>query len=174
MKFFNSHKADHSNPSTAVPSNNNSFELTNGSGLTDIKKSGPGAVGKVPGVTIRTVFMALLVAMGGFIFGYDTGQISGFLEMTVFLERFGQRVAVSEKNPSGYAFNNVRSGLIVAMVQSNLRISIRSIRLTIPSSQLALSSDAWWLDPSQTKSDANGPSPHGAWSFALELSSRWQ
>lgn len=34
---------------------------------------------RIPHVTLRTVFMAILVAMGGFIFGYDTGQISGFL-----------------------------------------------------------------------------------------------
>lgn len=44
-------------------------------------------------------------------FGYDTGQISGFLEMPNFLERFGQR------NADGtYYFSNVRSGLIVAML----------------------------------------------------------
>jgi hypothetical protein len=30
--------------------------------------------GKVPNVTLRTIFMAILVAMGGFIFGYDTGK----------------------------------------------------------------------------------------------------
>ena len=46
--------------------------------------------GKVPRVTFRTAIMAIVAAMGGFIFGYDTGQISGFLEMKVFLERFGE------------------------------------------------------------------------------------
>jgi SP family sugar:H+ symporter-like MFS transporter len=60
--------------------------------------------------------MAMLVAMGGFIFGYDTGQISGFLEMDVFLRRFGEYVGVSDNSPSGYAFSNVRSGLIVGLV----------------------------------------------------------
>ncbi|RFU26942.1 hypothetical protein B7463_g9382, partial [Scytalidium lignicola] len=71
---------------------------------------------KVPGVTLRTIFMAMLVAMGGFIFGYDTGQISGFLEMEVFLRRFGQLGPVSQKSPNGYFFTNVRSGLIVALL----------------------------------------------------------
>ncbi|CAL3967840.1 unnamed protein product, partial [Diplocarpon coronariae] len=32
--------------------------------------------GRVPKLTLRTITMACLVAMGGFIFGYDTGQIS--------------------------------------------------------------------------------------------------
>jgi SP family sugar:H+ symporter-like MFS transporter len=115
MRFFRSHNAESSNTSTAVPSNNNSMDLpTNGNGIAG--KSGAGVGGKIPGVTLSTVFMAMLVAMGGFIFGYDTGQISGFLEMPVFLERFGQPVDVSKEAPTGYAFSNVRSGLIVAMV----------------------------------------------------------
>ncbi|KAE8864039.1 hypothetical protein PTNB29_04003 [Pyrenophora teres f. teres] len=41
---------------------------------------------------------------------YDTGQISGFLSMKDFLRRFGQRRA----DGTPY-FNNVRSGLIVAL-----------------------------------------------------------
>ena len=44
------------------------------------------------------------------------GQISGFLEMRVFLERFGQPGPVTKENPYGYHFTNVRSGLIVALV----------------------------------------------------------
>lgn len=90
------------------------MDLSNGNGITE--KPDAGLVGKVPGVTIRTIFMAMLVAMGGFIFGYDTGQISGFLEMNVFLERFGEFTGVSTAHPSGYYFTNVRSGLIVGLV----------------------------------------------------------
>jgi SP family sugar:H+ symporter-like MFS transporter len=48
------------------------------------------------------------------VFGYDTGQISGFLAMPDFLRRFGQRHtngAVPE-----YYFSNVRSGLIVGLL----------------------------------------------------------
>ncbi|KAL9109733.1 MAG: hypothetical protein Q9227_005602 [Pyrenula ochraceoflavens] len=65
----------------------------------------------LPRVNWRSFGMGVLVSMGGFIFGYDTGQISGFLAMPDFLNRFGQRHA----DGTPY-FSNVRSGLIVAML----------------------------------------------------------
>lgn len=65
---------------------------------------------KVPFLTVRTFFMAVLVSFGGLCFGYDTGQISGFLEMDNFLENFAD-----QQDPIG--FSNVRSGLIVGMVR---------------------------------------------------------
>lgn len=43
-------------------------------------------------------------------FGYDTGQISGFLEMPDFLARFGQNIDGTRD------FGNVRKGLIVGLV----------------------------------------------------------
>jgi SP family sugar:H+ symporter-like MFS transporter len=58
----------------------------------------------------------LTLALSGFIFGYDTGQISGFLEMAVFLRRFGQPTSDLTAHPTGYYFTNVRSGLIVGLV----------------------------------------------------------
>lgn len=42
---------------------------------------------------------------------YDTGQISGFLEMPDFLRRFGEQQA-----DGSYAFTTVRSGLIVGLL----------------------------------------------------------
>ncbi|KAH7132150.1 MFS monosaccharide transporter-like protein [Dendryphion nanum] len=65
----------------------------------------------LPRLTMVTFSMGILISMGGFIFGYDTGQISGFLEMKDFRDRFGQHR--SDGTPY---FSNVRSGLIVALL----------------------------------------------------------
>ncbi len=64
---------------------------------------------KVPFLTVRTFFMAVLVSFGGLCFGFDTGQISGFLQMEDFEQNFAD-----QRNPLG--FGNLRSGLIVGMV----------------------------------------------------------
>jgi hypothetical protein len=53
----------------------------------------------------------LTFLLGGAVFGYDTGQISGFLGMKDFLDRFGQR----HDDGTPY-FSNVRAGLIVGLV----------------------------------------------------------
>lgn len=62
-------------------------------------------------MTWKGFWMGILVSMGGFVFGYDTGQISGFLGMSDFLRRFGQR-----HSDGRLYFSNVRSGLIVALL----------------------------------------------------------
>ncbi|KAG9244846.1 MFS sugar transporter-like protein [Calycina marina] len=119
MKFFGKKQTgDHSNATTAVPTPNHSMEASQRDQQVAMEEQGKASKlgGKVPAVTFRTVFMTLLVAMGGFIFGYDTGQISGFLEMRVFLERFGIPTAVTDTNETGYYFSNVRSGLIVGLL----------------------------------------------------------
>ncbi|KAE8380374.1 general substrate transporter [Aspergillus bertholletiae] len=65
----------------------------------------------VPRITLRAFTMGAFVSMGGLLFGYDTGQISGFQEMSNYLERYGQL------NDEGkYYFSNVRSGLIVSLL----------------------------------------------------------
>jgi SP family sugar:H+ symporter-like MFS transporter len=68
----------------------------------------------IPLLTWRSFVMGIFVSMGGFTFGYDTGQISGFLEMDNFLERYGQ-----QKDDGTCYFSNIRSGLIVGLVGSS-------------------------------------------------------
>ncbi|KAK5626231.1 hypothetical protein RRF57_001946 [Xylaria bambusicola] len=86
----------------------------------------------LPRVSGRSFVMGLFVSMGGLIFGhviphvhnhggsltgtsYDTGQISGFLEMPDFLQRFGEYLPDDEGNYS-WKFTSVRSGLIVGLL----------------------------------------------------------
>lgn len=68
----------------------------------------------VQGVPIGpvSIMLALIASMGGFIFGYDTGQISDILLMDDFLERFGAFDDAKGK----FAFSDVRSGLIVGLL----------------------------------------------------------
>ncbi len=60
------------------------------------------------------IMLAIIASMGGFIFGYDTGQISDILLMSDFKLRFG------ECDTPGVAdtcsFSDVRSGLIVGLL----------------------------------------------------------
>lgn len=65
----------------------------------------------IPRLTLRTFVMGAFVSIGGLLFGYDTGQISGFLEMDNYKQRYG------ELGPDGeYYFSTVRSGLIVSLL----------------------------------------------------------
>lgn len=59
---------------------------------------------------IAMSIFCFLVAFGGFVFGFDTGTISGFVAMDDFKERFGQL------NGSGeYYLSNSRTGLMVSI-----------------------------------------------------------
>jgi SP family sugar:H+ symporter-like MFS transporter len=119
FNFGRNRNADTSAASTAVNSMDvprAPMEPVTADGSRNIVSPEKGHSQKVPVLTLRTFLMAILVAMGGFIFGYDTGQISGFLDMPVFLMRFGQPTTDLTAHPTGYYFTNVRSGLIVAML----------------------------------------------------------
>lgn len=73
--------------------------------------------GKVPLLTFRTAGLGILTSMGGFIFGYDTGQISGFIGMKNFINYFGTG------HGKGAHLTDVRAGLIVALVSQTSNIN---------------------------------------------------
>jgi len=60
------------------------------------------------------VMLALVASMGGFIFGYDTGQISDILLMEDFKLRFA--TCTSPTDPTSCEFSTIRSGLIVSLL----------------------------------------------------------
>ncbi|KAF9484553.1 general substrate transporter [Pholiota conissans] len=60
------------------------------------------------------IMLALVASMGGFIFGYDTGQISDILIMNDFKLRFA--TCTNPSDVSTCAFSTVRAGLIVSLL----------------------------------------------------------
>ena len=60
------------------------------------------------------IMLAVLASMGGFIFGYDTGQISDILLLPDFRLRFA--TCSDPANAATCAFSVVREGLIVALL----------------------------------------------------------
>lgn len=57
------------------------------------------------------IVLGCAASLAGFLFGYDTGTISGFLEMIPFQERFG-----SLDSDGSYSLPAMRSGLIVSAI----------------------------------------------------------
>ncbi|RLV90390.1 Hexose transporter 2 [Spathaspora sp. JA1] len=54
--------------------------------------------------------LCFMVAFGGFVFGYDTGTISGFVNMTDFIDRFGEVGEDGEK-----FLSSIRVGLMIGL-----------------------------------------------------------
>ncbi|CCK69620.1 sugar porter family MFS transporter KNAG_0C05190 [Huiozyma naganishii CBS 8797] len=66
---------------------------------------------KKPGSAYVTVsIMCIMIAFGGFVFGWDTGTISGFVAQTDFIRRLGQRRA-----DGTHYLSKVRIGLVVSI-----------------------------------------------------------
>lgn len=70
--------------------------------------------GEYPPVKVlnfRTIIMGLLVSLGGFIFGWEGGSISGYTQMDNFKNRFGDT-----EDDGALKLGNVRQGLMVGML----------------------------------------------------------
>ncbi|KAF0272805.1 hypothetical protein FOG51_02097 [Hanseniaspora uvarum] len=64
---------------------------------------------------IGIILICFCLAFGGFVFGFDTGTIGGFINMTDFKRRFGQTRRVAGSNEVEHYFTDVRTGLIVSL-----------------------------------------------------------
>ncbi|KAI0484038.1 general substrate transporter [Xylariaceae sp. FL0804] len=62
-------------------------------------------------VTFMACFLGLVASIGGFMFGYVSGQISGYFDMPDYAQRFGQR-----GSDDSYSFDAARQGTIVGLL----------------------------------------------------------
>ncbi|KAI1652853.1 general substrate transporter [Daldinia decipiens] len=62
-------------------------------------------------VTFMAIFLGAVASIGGFMFGYVSGQISGFFSMNDFAQRFGERADNGE-----YIFSAARQGTIIGLL----------------------------------------------------------
>lgn len=103
MRFFKSgptyEEKGKGTPDTTTPAETpprrNSTQVPNPEGLQPH--------GKIPAIA---VILGAVASIGGFMFGYESGQISGFLAMADFIDRFGDNGE----------FSAVRQGTIVGLL----------------------------------------------------------
>lgn len=61
---------------------------------------------------VESIILGIMTSIGGFLFGYDTGQISGMLLFVDFKNRFGQ-----QEGPDGVKeFDSIIESLIVSLI----------------------------------------------------------
>ncbi|CAL9736955.1 high-affinity hexose transporter Hxt6p [Monosporozyma servazzii] len=91
-----------------------SGESGNNKNIDDVNEqveSSPQDVPKKPASALMTsAILCLMIAFGGYVYGWDTGTIGGFLNHSDFKRRFGQK-----HHDGTYYFSNARTGLIVAI-----------------------------------------------------------
>ncbi|CCD25512.1 sugar porter family MFS transporter NDAI_0F01940 [Naumovozyma dairenensis CBS 421] len=90
-------------------------EQEHGSPLVEIPK-------KPASAYVAVFIMCLMVAFGGFILGWDTGTIGGFMAQTDFIRRFG-----SKHRDGSHYLSKVRIGLLVSIF--NIGCAIGSVFL---------------------------------------------
>ncbi|KAF2156565.1 general substrate transporter [Myriangium duriaei CBS 260.36] len=64
-----------------------------------------------PKAPMLAIFLGLVASVGGFMFGYESGQISGYFQMKNYAQRFGEL-----GNDGNYHFSAVRQGTIIANI----------------------------------------------------------
>lgn len=62
------------------------------------RHAGPYDDSPIPRVTIHSLIMGVFVSIGGFIFGYDIGQVSGFLGASRTLHNLCHRLTIVNRD----------------------------------------------------------------------------
>ncbi|CAJ2510638.1 Uu.00g062630.m01.CDS01 [Anthostomella pinea] len=75
------------------------------------EQSSAASAAKGQKITFLACFLGLVASIGGFMFGYVSGQISGYFQMDDFARRFGQ----ADGN-GGYSFDAARQGTITGLL----------------------------------------------------------
>ncbi|EHL00237.1 putative Hexose transporter 2 [Glarea lozoyensis 74030] len=112
MRFFKkSQPAVNAEPKEVSPSDTpvgttarNSSVAYDGKPVTDMAPPPPVHL-EEPEARTKALILGGIASIGGFLFGYESGQISGFLQMTDFIARFGSN-----------GFDAARQGTIVALL----------------------------------------------------------
>ncbi|KAF2846721.1 MFS monosaccharide transporter-like protein [Plenodomus tracheiphilus IPT5] len=103
MRFFGQNKqkevAEKGTPETSTPTDTPARGNSHAAPGVDVLEP----TGRVPAIAI---ILGAVASIGGFMFGYESGQISGFLAMDDFIERFGENGK----------FSAVRQGAIVGLL----------------------------------------------------------
>jgi SP family sugar:H+ symporter-like MFS transporter len=100
MKFFKKGDAETAEEKGTPDSNSPAVTPPRGNSNT---APADAPTGRVPAIAI---VLGAVASIGGFMFGYESGQISGFLAMTDFIERFGDNGQ----------FSAIRQGTIVGLL----------------------------------------------------------
>ncbi|KAI0017737.1 general substrate transporter [Xylariomycetidae sp. FL0641] len=95
------------------PVSNGEASGSNGTAATSEKAGEPAAasVAAEQRITFMACFLGLVASIGGFMFGYVSGQISGYFNMTDYGRRFGE-----PNGNGGYEFSAPRQGTIVGLL----------------------------------------------------------
>ena len=92
--------------------------------MSDLQREAEAELKARSGKDLIPIFVCcLMIAFGGFVFGWDTGTISGFINQRDFLRRFGQ-----QRSDGTHYLSNARTGLMVSIF--NIGAAIGGITLS--------------------------------------------
>ncbi|KAI1802719.1 general substrate transporter [Daldinia bambusicola] len=105
------------------------------------EQSAEASAAKQQRVTFMSIFLGIVASIGGFMFGYVSGQISGFFNMDDFARRFGER-----QENGDYIFGAARQGTIVGLLPVGCLLGalIAGQLADIIGRRLAISLSALW------------------------------